>query len=146
MRPDHFLKLALPTNTELKAAFLSAITMVKRDFPLPGDMRAAVGQYLPEMQKRIQPHMLEQLGMVVNRFIQAAPEVNLSKWGNAVDATAHRVGFIISGDLEVAARMVSVEPVVVGGPQVKDKVKELVVYSISEDYFKVRNHLGTTIG
>ena len=146
MRPDHFLKLALPTNTELKAAFLSAITMVKRDFPLPGDMRAAVGQYLPEMQKRIQPHSLEQLGMVVNRFIQAAPEVNLSKWGNAVDATAHRVGFIISGDLEVAARMVSVEPVVVGGPQVKDKVKELVVYSISEDYFKVRSHLGTTIG
>jgi hypothetical protein len=146
MRPDHFLKLALPTNTELKAAFLSAITMVKRDFPLPGDMRAAVGQYLPEMQKRIQPHHLEQLGMVVNRFIQAAPEVNLSKWSNAVDATAHRVGFIISGDLEVAARMVSVEPVVVGGPQVKDKVKELVVYSISEDYFKVRSHLGTTIG
>ena len=83
---------------------------------------------------------------MVERFLQAAPEINLAKWGNAVDATAHRVGFIICGDLEVAARMVSVEPVVVGGPQVKDKVKELVLYSISEDYFKVRNHLGTTIG
>jgi tetratricopeptide (TPR) repeat protein len=146
MRKDHFLKLALPTNTELKTAFLSAIVMVKRDFPIPQDMRGMVGQYLPEMQKRMPPHHLEQLGAVVNRFIQAAPEINLSKWGNAVDATAHRVGFIICGDLEVAAKIVSVEPVVVGGPQVKDKVKELVVYSISEDYFKVRAHLGTTIG
>jgi len=146
MRQDHFLKLALPTNTELKTAFLSAISMVRRDFPIPGDMRALVAQYLPEMQKRIQPQALEQLGLVVNRFLQAAPEINLSAWGNAVDATAHRVGFIISGDLEVAARMVSVEPVTVGGPQVKDKVKELVVYSISEDYFKVRADLGTTIG
>jgi tetratricopeptide (TPR) repeat protein len=146
MRPDHFLKLALPTNTELKTAFLSAVTLVRHDFPIPADMRALVAQYLPEMQKRIQPQMLEQLGIVVNRFLQAAPEINLTSWGNAVDATAHRVGFVISGDLEVAARMVSIEPVVVGGPQVKDKVKELVVYSISEDYFKVRNHLGTTIG
>jgi hypothetical protein len=146
MRPDHFLKLSLPTNTELKTAFLSAICLVKPDFPIPGDMRALVGQYLPEMQKRIQPQWLEQLGLVVQRFLQAAPEINLSKWGNAVDASSHRIGFIISGDLEVAARMVSVEPVVVGGPQVKDKVKELVVYSISEEYFKVRSHLGTTIG
>ena len=146
MRPDHFLKLALPTNTELKAAFLSAITMIKRDFPLPGDMRAAVTQYLPEMQKRIQPHMLEQLGMVVNRFIQAAPEVNLSKWGHAVDATSHRVGFVVCGDLEVAARRVSLEPVVGGGPPVKDKFKELVRYSLSEDSCWVRSHLGRRVG
>jgi hypothetical protein len=98
------------------------------------------------MQKRIQPQWLEQLVMVVNRFIQSAPEVNLSKWGHAVDATSHRVGFVVCGDLEVAARMVSMEPVVVGGPQVKDKIKELVLYSISEDYFGVRSHLGLTIG
>ena len=65
---------------------------------------------------------------------------------DAVDATSHRIGFVICGDLEVAARMVSMEPVVVGGPQVKDKIKELVLYSISEDYFAVRSHLGLTIG
>jgi hypothetical protein len=53
---------------------------------------------------------------------------------------------VVSGDLEVAARMVSMEPVMVGGPQVKDKIKELVLYSISEDYFGVRSHLGLTIG
>ena len=30
--------------------------------------------------------------------------------------------------------------------KVKDKVKELVLYSISEEYFRARAHLGTTIG
>ncbi len=146
MRGGHYLKLALPTNTELKTAFLSAIAMVKSDFPIPNDMRPVVQQYLPEMQKRIQPQWLEQLGLVVNRFMQNAPEIDLAKWGNAVEATAHRAGFVIAGDLEVAAKMVSMEPVLVGGPQVKDKIKELVLYSISEDYFAVRAHLGTTIG
>jgi hypothetical protein len=42
--------------------------------------------------------------------------------------------------------MVSAEPVTVGGPQVKDKIKELVLYSISEEYFAVRQQLGVTIG
>jgi hypothetical protein len=148
MRPEHYLKLALPTNTELKVAFLSAICLVKPDFPIPGDVQALVGQYLPLMHKVIaqQPAWLEQLNLVVNKFIQQAPEVNLATWGNAVDATAHRVGFIISGDLEVAASMVSLEPVVVGGAQIKDKVKELVLFSISEEYFIVRQQLGLTIG
>jgi len=146
MRPEHYLKLALPTNTELKTALLSAIVLVRRDFPVPPDMQANVATYLPEMQKRIAPQVFEQLGIVVNRFLQDAPEVNMAKWGYAVESTAHRVGFIICGDLETAARMVSAEPTVVGGPQAKDKIKELVLYSVSEDYFAVRHHLGLTIG
>jgi hypothetical protein len=146
MRPEYYLKLLLPTNTELKVVVLSAIVRVQPRFPVPPDMVGLVQQYLPEMQKRMPPHMVEQLGAVVDRFMQAAPEINLAKWGHAVDATSHRAGFVVCGDLEVAARMVSAEPVAVGGPQVKDKIKELVLYSISEDYFTVRGQMGLTIG
>ena len=145
MRPEYYLKMLLPTNTELKVVVLSAIVMVQPRFPVPPDMVALVQQYLPEMQKRMPPQVLEQLGAVVGRFIQAAPEINLAKWGHAVDAVSHRAGFVVCGDLEVAARMVSAEPVVVGGPQVKDKIKELVLYSISEEFFTVRAQMGLTI-
>ncbi|MDQ3340002.1 MAG: tetratricopeptide repeat protein [Myxococcota bacterium] len=145
MRPEYYLKMLLPTNTELKVALLSALVMVQPRFPIPPDMVQLVQQYLPEMQRRTPPHMLEQLGAVVNRFMQAQPEINLAKWGHSVDATSHRAGFVVCGDLEVAARMVSAEPVVVGGPQVKDKIKELVLYSISEEFFTVRAQMGLTI-
>jgi hypothetical protein len=124
---------------------LSAIAMLQPRFPVPPDMVQLVQQYLPEMQKRMPPQILEQLGAVVQRFVQAAPEINLAKWGHAVDATSHRAGFVVCGDLEVAARMVSAEPVSVGGPQVKDKIKELVLYSISEEFFAVRAQMGLTI-
>ncbi len=148
MRPDHFLKLAVPTNTELKVAFLSAIALVKPDFPIPGDSRPMVQQYLPQIQKVMQqqPKALEQLHLVVNRFLQNAPEIDLGKWGQAVDLTCHRVGLLLSCDLEIAANMVSMEPVAVGGLQVKDKVKELVLFSVSEEFFAARQHLGLTIG
>ncbi|TMQ11339.1 MAG: tetratricopeptide repeat protein, partial [Deltaproteobacteria bacterium] len=145
MRPEYYLKMLLPTNTELKVVVLSAIVMVQPRFPVPPDMVQLVQQYLPEMQKRMPPQLLEQLGGVVARFIQAASEINLAKWGHAVEATSHRAGFVVCGDLEVAARMVSAEPVVMGGPQVKDKIKELVLYSISEDFFTVRTQMGLTI-
>jgi hypothetical protein len=145
MKPEYYLKMLLTTNTELKVALLSAIVMLQPRFPVPPDTVALVQQYLPEIQKRLPPHQLEQLGMVVSRFVQAAPEINLAKWGHAVDALSHRAGFVLCGDLEVAARMVSGEPVVVGGPQVKDKIKELVLFSISEEFFTVRTNMGLTI-
>jgi hypothetical protein len=145
MRPEYYLKMLLPTNTELKVVVLSALVMLNSRFPVPPDMVATVQQYVPEMQKRMPPHAMEQLGAVVQRFIQAAPEINLAKWGHAVDAVSHRAGFVVCGDLEVAARMVSAEPVTVGGPQVKDKIKELVLYSISEEFFAVRAQMGLTI-
>ena len=145
MRPEYYLKMLLPTNTELKVVVLAAIVMLQPRFPVPPDTVALVQQYLPEMQKRMPPQALEQLGAVVQRFISAAPEINLAKWGHAVDAVSHRAGFVVCGDLEVAARMVSAEPVSVGGPQVKDKIKELVLYSISEEFFAVRAQMGLTI-
>jgi tetratricopeptide (TPR) repeat protein len=145
MRPEYYLRMLLPTNTELKVVILSAIVMVQPRFPVPPDMVTTVQQYLPEMQKYMPPQLLEQLAAVVSRFVQAAPEINLAKWGHAVDAVSHRAGFVVCGDLEVAARMVSAEPVVVGGPQVKDKIKELVLYSISEEFFSVRQQMGLTI-
>ena len=145
MRPEYYLKALLPTNTELKVVVLSAIVMLQPRFPVPPNMVATVQQYLPEMQKRMPPHALEQLGAIVQRFIQATPEINLAKWGHAVDAVSHRAGFVLCGDLEVSARAIAVEPTVVAGPTIKDKLKELVLFSISEEYFKVRAQMGFTI-
>ena len=111
MRSEHYLKLALPTNTELKTALLSAIMLVQPKFPIPQDARALVAQYLPVLQRKVTPNIREQLAAVVNRFLQQAGTIDMARWGNGVDLTTQRVGFIICGDLSVAAKMVSMEPV-----------------------------------
>jgi tetratricopeptide (TPR) repeat protein len=146
MRPEYYLRMLLPTNTELKVVLLSAIVMLQPSFPVPPNMVAPLQQYLPEMRKRMPPHALEQLGSVIQHFIKATPDINLAKWGYAVDAAAHRAGFVTCGDLEVAARAVAVESVAVDGPSSKDKVKQLVLFSISEDYFAIRAQMELTIG
>ena len=45
-----------------------------------------------------------------------------------------------------SGRFVQLEPTTVGGLQPKDKVKELVMYAISEPYFELRQQLGLAIG
>ena len=145
MQPQYYLRMLLPTNTELVVALLSAIVMVQPRFPVPPNLVATVQQYLARMQKRMQPHALEQLGAIVQRFLQDTTEIDVAKWGQAVDAASHRAGFVMCGDLGVSARTIAVEPVVVGGPSTKQKVKELVLFSISSEYFAIRAQMGLTI-
>jgi golgin subfamily B member 1 len=145
MRPEYYLRMLLPTHTELKVVMLSAIVMLQPSFPVPPNMVAPIQQYVPEMRKRMPPQSLEQLGALVQRFVEATPEINLAKWGYAVDAVAHRAGFVMCGDLEVAARAVVAEPIAIDGPTSKDKIKQLVLFSISEEYFAVRAQMELTI-
>ena len=145
MRSEYYLRMLLPTTTELKVVLLSAMVMLQPSFAVPPNLVAPIQQYLPEMKKRMQAGALEQLGPVVQHLVQTAAEIDLGKWGHAVDAVAHRAGFVMCGDLEVAARSVVAEPVVVDGPTSKDKIKQLVLFSISEDYFAVRKQMELTI-
>src|SRR5262249_9230112 len=95
MRPEYFLRMLLPTNTELAVVMLSAIVMLQPRFPVPPGLVASIQQYLPELQKRMSPSATEQLGAIVQRFVQATPEINLARWCHAVDAVSHRAGFVV---------------------------------------------------
>ena len=60
--------------------------------------------------------------------------------------TATRAGFLICNDLEIATRLVQTEPVSIGVADPKDKMRDLILWSISDEYFTVREHLGLGIG
>ena len=146
LRPEHYLRLTIPTNTELGIAFLSAVKLVQPQFPVPPAQAPTVEQYLQILRSSVPPEWHEQLAIVVKRFIESKGEINLQRWSQAVDLTAHRAAFIIANDLMLSTKFIQMEPATVGGLTAKDKVKELILYSISAEYFEVRQHLGLTIG
>jgi hypothetical protein len=49
-------------------------------------------------------------------------------------------------DLEVAAHQIQSEPLAVGCADPKDKVKDLIQWCVSDEYFALRAHLGLAIG
>jgi golgin subfamily B member 1 len=148
MRPDHFVRwpTVVPTVAELKVVFLAAMRLVQPKFEVRADLQQPVGQYLQVLPKLVPPQMQEQLAVVVQRFFATKGEADLNKWSHAVDLTATRAGFLVSNDLEVAARLVQAEAVSVGVAEPKDKIRDLLQWSISDEYFALREHLGLIIG
>jgi hypothetical protein len=147
MRPDHFVRwpTVVPTVAELKVVFLAALKLAQPNVPVKPEFEQAVAQYLDILRKMVAPQLLEQLGVVVQRFLATQAEADLKKWANAVDYTATRAGYLMCNDLEVAARLAQAEPVTVGNDDPKEKVRDLVQWTISDEYFALREQLGLTI-
>ncbi|HEY1815505.1 MAG TPA: tetratricopeptide repeat protein [Kofleriaceae bacterium] len=137
LRPAYYLKLALPNVDELEAALAAAAQLGGRELgraklaPLRDSFAAEIAQRIGTRG--------DSLAALVARL----PEVlDVARWRNAVDATAQRAGLLVSGDLAAAARMLSTEP----GAHGSHRVRELVAYSVSPEYFAARRHLGVAVG
>jgi tetratricopeptide (TPR) repeat protein len=146
LRPEHFLRRVLTAPSQLRTVFFAALRIANPQFPVPPADIPEVDKILKYVSGKMHAGMLEQLAVLVRKFAESKAEVNLNKWWSATELTANRVGFVLCNDLEVAAKMVSTEPAEIGSLPPKEKVKELVLYSVSEEYFQVRNQLGLSIG
>ncbi len=148
MRPDHFVRWpqVVPTISELKVAFLAALKLTQPNIPVKPELESAVAQYVGYLKQTVAPQMYEQLSVVVQKFLATRSDADLNRWAKAVDLTATRAGYLICGDLEFAARIAQGESVTVGSPEPKEKVMDLILWSISDEYFALREHLGQTIG
>jgi hypothetical protein len=62
-----------------------------------------------------------------------------------VELTACRTGLIVSGDLEVAKKILSAEEQLPGDLSTADKMKELLLYFVSDEYTQVRKALGISV-
>jgi hypothetical protein len=145
MRSQHFLCKIRPATSQLRAIFFTALRLVRPQFTVPPADQRAVDELAKVLAGRVQPLHLEQMATLVDRFVTGQSEINLKRWVLGVERTAMRMAFVLCGDLDTAGRMIRNEPVLMGAPTAKDKLKELILYSVSEEYFAVRKQLGLTI-
>lgn len=140
-RGEHYVRWVLPTTDELKAALLAGMNIVGM-----GPADKAVAESANQIKSRMLPIHVEALKAVCKRFVEAGARTDIKKWVQAVEITAVRAGFLMCNDLEISARMIQSEPPTgVGDLQPKEKVKELVLFSVSEQYFRLREALGIQI-
>ena len=86
--------------------------------------------------------MLVQVAAIARKMNSDFTNGAIASWRTATDLTANRVGLILCNDLETAARRVAVETGGVSTLSAKDRLRDLLSYSVSEGYFAVRRHLG----
>lgn len=146
MRPGHYLRHLVPTGSGLRSWLLAAIKTATPQFPIPKDLEASVGEHSAAFTQHLTGPQVEQLRSVVHKLLAAAPELDMKRWVASVDLTADRVGLVLANDLEIATAIVRASPEDAAAATQKDRLKELYLYSVSEDYLSLRHKLGIAIG
>ena len=139
-RPERYLNFALQTLPKLEGAFYGALDAAGK--PVEGH---GSGVMSAQLKKSVPSAVLEQVGVVASKMELKPSNGVISGWRSATDLTANRVGLILCNDLQVAARSVATEKSSQSTLSAKDRLRDLLSYSVSEEYFAVRKHLGLGI-
>ena len=145
-RGEHYIKNLFPTLTELKVVLFSAIKLILPDFNVPPELAQAVTVTASELVKYMQPIQRDGLRLVVQKFVEDGASADLKRWMQAIELTACRAGLLLCADLEIAKKIIAAESQLPGDLPAQDKLKELIVFSVSEQYFTLRKGLGIAVG
>jgi hypothetical protein len=82
----------------------------------------------------------------VHGFLKAGGRGNVKRWAQAAAMTAARAGLLLSGDLEVACRLLRAQRTMPGDLSAGACCTDLVRWFVSEHFFALRAELGIGIG
>lgn len=144
-RPGLYLRQLVSTGTGLKSWLFAAIKLTAPQFPVAPELEGAVNEALAALKGSLDAQRREHLTRVVSRMLQSGAALDLKVWAAGVDLTADRAGLIVGHDLKSATMVVkaSDQSLSVATPQ--ERIKELVLYGVSEQYFTMREKLGIGI-
>jgi hypothetical protein len=100
---------------------------------------AAISQQLVGPQR-------DALRSMTQKLLEAAPELDMKSWMAGVDLTADRIGFVLSNDLKIANAVIEASPEDASSVGRRDRARELLAYSTSEQYFELRKRIGIALG
>jgi golgin subfamily B member 1 len=145
-RGEHYIRNLFPTLAELKVMLFAGMKLVMSDFAVPPEMAKAVTTTATELAKHMQPIQRDGLRIVVQKFVEDGAQADLKRWMQAIEITAARTGLLLCADLEIAKKIVAAEPQLPGDLPPAEKMKELIIFSVSEQYFTLRKTLGIAVG
>jgi hypothetical protein len=139
----HRLLLYYPSIEDLTACFLAAVRIVLPEVPAPAAMRAQVVELERAIALRLQEAQRVDLAAAVAAFEAAGSRAHLAEWVADVERCATRAGYLLAGDLEVAASVLRSEPR--GVLDGEAKVADLCGFTVSDEHRALREAMGIAI-
>jgi hypothetical protein len=144
LRGEHLLLLFYPTVGQL--AELVTAAFVARDFtPRRADFfDANVSALADAIRQRLGAEGLEQLGKVTDEVGTSEAGSRMVRWARGIELVSARVALLAVGEISLAADLTRRFPV--GGQTTpEDQRRDLLAFSLSEEYFELRRRLGVAV-
>lgn len=140
-RSERFIRTFINSHSELRTLFTGALHLGGVQLNDPNAV-ATAGQ----LQQLLEPIQIDALRALVRKFTETGGSANIKEWMRGVEYTACQAAYVLTQNLAVAAQMI---PSLPSGGSVdatpKEKLRELILFSVSERYFRIRQALGLEI-
>jgi hypothetical protein len=145
-RGEHFVRSLFPDPDEITALVLAARAVSNPSVRLPPGWEPRVQALSADLARRLNPVQHEAL-RAHERLIRDRPtEPDPRAWARAVELTQCRAGLLLCGDLAFARHALQRSPDSPGSPSLPEKLRDLAAFSVSEQYSRLRQHLGIAVG
>ena len=98
------------------------------------------------LRRTVMPQTIAEIVTAGRALSEARGEhVDVTKWLAATHLSAARTALLLTGDLGAAARVIMSEPIPLTPISVQKRLLDLVAFSVTDDYFACRKHLGLQV-
>jgi hypothetical protein len=145
LRPERFVRSAVPSAPALDVALRAALALGGTPVGAGGH-NGEVDKLAGDLGRLVPKAVSDQIATVGRQLVaERGDALDVPAWMRGADLTSARVGFALTNDLASAARVISTEPIASSPVSPKDRMRDLLAYSVSEDYFTVRKVLGLEV-
>lgn len=139
VRAGHILASVLPTATSLRHVFFGAAHLA--GIEIPPDSATEAERLTKHLKRFMSPSQVDQLGVHARKVLDKG-EPDLKGWVQGVAYTASRAGFVLCDSIDAAARVLTQQGDEGMAVPFKDRIRDLMAYSCSATYLKLRKDLG----
>ncbi len=130
-------------KAKLMAVVYSIMKMVNPAAEVQGADQAFIEQVLSRIPG---PDRTELQKLIQKMSANPAQHLNISKWLEMVEHSANRLGLLLANDVGAAVEAIKNEQGQFSKAPPADRIREVVVFALSDNYFQLRKALGLAIG
>jgi tetratricopeptide (TPR) repeat protein len=142
MRPELTARAACPSVSELRGLLQLAQQLADPIVATPNTGNPTFDRALAQSITREERQGLKQA--LATARAQGS-ELDVVRWSNLADGSAARVGLLLSGRLDAARRGMTSDPQMPGDLTPRDKLSQLLAFSVSDEYADLRSAIGMSV-
>lgn len=129
-----------PALNDLKTLVVAGISVV-----LQSEVPAEVAGVRNAIAPRLDAVQRLKIQTAVKALSERGGQLDVLRFTRAVERMACRAGLLACGDVNVAAHQIAMDGRVIGGLTAADRVRDLIGFSVSEPYARLRAALGIAV-
>jgi len=145
LRPERILRFVFGTPAGIELGMRAALALgAPPTGPMAGNPE--LNQLVEFLRRTVAPPAVSEIIAAGRALIDARGEqFDATKWLGATHLSAARAALVLTGDLGAAARVIMSEPIPLTPISVQKRLLDLVAFSVTDDYFACRKHLGLQV-